>query len=287
MTMVINKYKNRHHKNKRKTRITKAAKMKRLKFLGGSLIAGIVIFSCLFLFTNTYSGLGSKGILKTNNYNYDKLYKERGILKYEDKNFTSKIGIDVSGYQQDIDWDKVKKEGIDFAIIRVGYSGWHNGKIVEDDYFERNIKHANKAGVKVGVYFFSQAITPREAIDEAEFVLKKIISKNVEYPVVFDMEPIDGTERTFELTSKEKTEIAYAFCKVIEKYGYTPMIYGNPLWLENQLDLEYLSGYNLWLAHYNDFSNFPYHHKLWQYTQEGTVKGVKGYVDMNIEFIEK
>lgn len=240
-----------------------------------------------YIILGSYDGLGMRQSIPENDYNMNYLYEEGGFLRYEDDNYESAVGIDVSYYQKDIDWEKVKAAGADFAIIRLGYRGYETGELVLDEYFRENLREAKDAGLDVGVYFFSQATTTSEAIKEARFVIRHIRGKGVTYPVVFDMEPIEGADRITDLTVEEKTEIADAFCQVIERNGYTPMIYGNPQWLNDNLDLSYLTDYDIWLAHYAETTDFPYCFKMWQYTQSGKIDGIKGDVDLDIYFIAK
>ena len=240
-----------------------------------------------YIVLGSYDGLGKKQAMPENNYDMRALYEEDGLLYYEDDRYTSCAGIDVSYYQKEVDWEKVKAAGIDFAMIRLGYRGYETGELALDDRFKENLREARKAGLDVGVYFFSQAISPAEAVKEARFVIRHIRGKGVNYPVAFDMEPIEGANRITELTVREKTEIADAFCQVVERNGYTPMIYGNPHWLQQNIDLTYLTDYSVWLAHYASSTDYPYGFGIWQYTQRGKVSGIKGHVDLNICLIEK
>lgn len=215
---------------------------------------------------------------------------EEGELTYEeDGNIVSKKGIDVSRYQGNIDWDKVKADGVDYAFIRVGLRGYGTGEINLDEKFERNIKDAYDAGVKVGVYFFSQAINVEEAIEEAEFVIEQLkpYSDMVEYPVVIDVEKISSGEgRMNNLTREERTKVVLSFCERIEDEGYTPMIYANLEMFGLMLDMEPLEKIEKWYAYYDPTLYFPYDYKIWQYTSKGSVDGIKGEVDMNISFKE-
>lgn len=214
-----------------------------------------------------------------------------GELTYEDSGTVlSNKGIDVSRYQGNIDWNKVKADGVDYAFIRVGLRGYKTGEINIDEKFEANIKGAHAAGVKVGVYFFSQAINVEEAIEEAEFVIEQLepYADMVDYPVVIDVEKISsGDGRMNNLTREERTQIVQAFCERIEDEGYTPMIYGNLEMFGLLLDMESLEKYEKWYANYDPtLLYFPYDFKVWQYSDTGTVDGIKGDVDLNISFKE-
>lgn len=223
--------------------------------------------------------------LAKNDWNLDHLkVEENGEIVYtQDENIVSHKGIDVSKYQGDIDWKKVKADGIEYAIIRVAYRGYGSGEIVIDELAEKNIKNATKAGIKVGVYFFSQAINEKEAREEVEYIVDIIKDYNVEYPIVFDMEEISGdTARTDKLTPKEKTNIAIAFCEKVKEAGYEPMVYGNIKWFAAEYEISRLEAYDKWFAYYDNSLYFPYKIKMWQYTDKGKVDGITGNVDLNI-----
>lgn len=199
----------------------------------------------------------------------------------------SKQGIDVSSFQGEIDWQKVKEDGIEFAIIRLGYRGYGTGKMVLDDYFEQNIKGALEAGLEVGVYYFSQAISEEEAVEEAQVVLENIKNYNVTYPIIYDAEEIaTDRARTDGLTVHQLTDNAIAFCEYIEAAGYQSMIYSNKRWLLTKLDLERLTDYDIWFAGYVNIPEYPYDFKMWQYSESGSVNGIEGNVDLNISFMD-
>lgn len=199
----------------------------------------------------------------------------------------SKQGIDVSSFQGEIDWQRVKADGIEFAIIRLGYRGYGTGRMMLDDYYEANIQGALDAGLEVGVYFFSQAISEEEAVEEAQVVLENIRNYDVTYPIIYDAEEIPSdTARTDGLTVRQLTDNAIAFCEYIEAAGYQSMIYSNKRWLLTKLDLERLIDYDVWFAGYINIPEYPYDFKMWQYTESGSVDGIDGNVDMNISFMD-
>lgn len=220
------------------------------------------------------------------NYNWDNLLITSDRIEYADeKGYKAMQGVDVSRYQGDIDWAKVKASGISFAMLRVGYRGYESGIITIDEKFIQNMQQAIDAGVKVGAYFFSQAITEDEAIEEAEFVLQNISGYDISFPIVFDLEEISSSDhRTYNLTREQRTNIAMAFCNRIEDAGYTPMVYGNASWLTDYYDLTQIIKYNIWLAQYSDCPSFPYDFKMWQYTNTGYVDGINHIVDINLCF---
>lgn len=203
----------------------------------------------------------------------------------ENEEITSIAGIDVSEHQGDIDWNAVKNAGIEFAIIRVGYRTYGGGEITLDTTFEQNLKNANAAGIKTGVYFFSQAIDPEEAIEEADAVIDAIRPYNITYPVIFDWELIIGdSARTDTMTVDNLADACISFCERVRSAGYTPMIYQNKNTTMFKLDLPKLKDYDFWLAEYGDKPTYYYDYQMWQYSSTGKVPGISGEVDMNISF---
>lgn len=205
-------------------------------------------------------------------------YVENGIVK-------SKKGVDVSKYQANIDWEKVAADGVEFAMLRLGFRGMGtNGTCELDPYFVQNIEGALAAGIEVGVYFFSQAITVEEAVEEAEFVIEHLKDYPITYPVAYDTEAITSyaAARANKMPKELRTDCAIAFMDTIAAAGYKPMLYANTGWLIMKLDLERLSAYDLWYAYYGDDIYYPYHFTMWQYTSSGKVNGITGSVDMNI-----
>lgn len=201
-------------------------------------------------------------------------------------------GIDVSKHQGAIDWTKVKAAGVDFAIIRMGYRGYANGNLATDMRFKENVQGAIDAGLKVGVYFFTEAISVDEAVAEAQYVLNAIAPYNITMPVAIDWESnaaaSDGGRKiTAGLTKEQNTLICTAFCDLVKSAGYTPMVYANKSDFTNRLDGEALSKkYELWLARYNKIAEFPYTYSIWQYSagsaaNKGSVDGISGNVDLN------
>lgn len=198
---------------------------------------------------------------------------------------TSLLGVDVSVHQDNIDWEKVRNAGIDFAIVRLGFRGYGTGEAQLDDNYIENIKGARAAGIDTGVYFFSQAVTVDEAIEEAELVAESLEGLDVNYPVVYDWEIIyDDSARTDNVPVDVLTDCCVAFCEAIKDAGYTPMIYQNKKTTMFKLDLERLTDYDFWLAEYNDEPSYYYDFDMWQYTSTGRVPGIEGDVDMNISF---
>lgn len=195
-------------------------------------------------------------------------------------------GIDVSTFQGDIDWAAVAADGIDFAMVRVGFRTYLDGKLVEDVRARANIEGALAAGLDVGVYFFSQALTPQEAAREAAFVISFIEDYDITMPVVFDWEHVEsGEARTSGLLDQALlTECALTFAQMVETAGYEPMIYFNSYQSRELLDLRVLKDYAFWLALYDAPLTFPWQIRMWQYSDRGTVAGINANVDLNLYF---
>lgn len=223
-----------------------------------------------------------------NDYDLNQLYDEDDGFKYyhdADGNRKSHVVIDVSTYQGNIDFDKVKKAGVDTVMIRAGLRGYGNGAIKSDPKFTDNILAAKAAGLKVGVYFFSQAINEQEGIEEARFVLELIRGYDIEGPVAIDTEYVDDSEaRTYDLNNDLRTDGVVGFCETIKAAGYQPMIYANRNWFVQNLDMKRLGDYKLWVAHYVACPDFPYLYTGWQYTDKGNISGIEGNVDLNVWF---
>ncbi len=205
----------------------------------------------------------------------------------EDGETASRLGIDVSEYQPEVDWQQVKDYGVDFVIVRVGYRGYGEaGKLVEDSMFKNHVEGALAAGLDVGVYFFSQAVNQAEAEEEARFVLERIRDYDIKGPVVFDTEEIkNDTARTDDLDGKAFTDHCITFCDAVKDAGYEPMIYANMKWMAFTLDLTKLTDYEKWYADYEPLPQCPYEISMWQYTETGQVPGIDGNVDMNLWFL--
>lgn len=209
-----------------------------------------------------------------------------GDASYDDGNITAHRGIDVSKFQGEIDWNAVKNDGIEYAFIRLGYRGYESGKIVTDEQYEANIAGCNEAGVDCGVYFFTEAVSEAEAVEEADYVLENLGDYHIELPIVIDVEQSANVNksRTKDITKEERTQIVKAFCERIKSAGYTPMIYGNLKSLMIMTDVKELEEYDRWFAYYHYPLIFPYKMRYWQYSATGTVAGVKGDCDMNLCF---
>ncbi len=195
------------------------------------------------------------------------------------------IGIDVSKWNQTIDWTAVKNSGISYVIIRCGYRGSSAGKLIEDPKFEANIKGALAAGMKVGIYFYSQAVNEIEAVEEASMVLEQIRNYHISYPVFIDIEKSGG--RGDKIDVETRTAVCKAFCQTIQNAGYTAGIYSNKLWMEQKVNMAQLNDYKVWLAQYAASPTYSGKYDIWQYKSNGSVSGISGNVDLNISYLEK
>ena len=214
-------------------------------------------------------------------------YDASGISYVGDKNYTIRNGVDVSKWQGDIDWKKVKEAGYDFAFIRLGYRGYGaDGNLHIDEKFHQNMQNARKYGIDLGVYFFSQAISETEALEEAEFVLNALKGYKLQLPIVYDPEHIkEEAARTNNVSGEQFTQNTITFCEAIKDAGYEPMIYSNMIWEAEVFDLTKLQDYPIWYADYEVEPQTPYQFTFWQYTEKGIVDGIEGNVDLNIQFI--
>ena len=196
----------------------------------------------------------------------------------------SYVGVDVSAFQHDIDWNQVKASGVDFAMLRLGYRGWGaKGTLVEDEYIQQNLMGTAAAGMPIGAYFFSQATTLDEVHEEIEFMLEILGDYQLEYPIVLDWEVANPTEgRVRNVTRRELTDMLRYFCDEMSARGFDPMVYFNWTQASRMIYLNELEDYPFWLALYQDRMTFPFRVEMWQYTSEGKVPGIEGDVDVNV-----
>ena len=193
------------------------------------------------------------------------------------------MGIDVSRWNGTIDWNAVKNSGVSYVIIRCGYRGSSQGTLIVDPMFQNNIKGATDVGLKVGVYFFTQAIDQVEAVEEASMVLELIRNYRISYPVFLDVEPSGG--RADAISAETRTEVCKAFCQTIQNGGYTAGIYANKTWLTEKIDTSQLGAYKIWLAQYISAPTYTGRYDLWQYKSTGKVSGITGDVDLNLSYL--
>lgn len=211
---------------------------------------------------------------------------EDGSLRYTGMEGTVRLGVDVSDYQANVDWQRLAAQGVDFAILRVGYTGYTKGTHRADSAFARHLQNAHAAGLDVGVYYFSQALTVQEAAAEAAHVLTLLQGVSLELPVYFDWEPVSADDsRTASYGYTHLTESAAAFCRVIESGGYAAGVYLNRQQGYYHYDLSRLADYALWVADYNDYPDFYYAFDMWQYTDSAALDGMPTQADLNLLFV--
>ena len=230
----------------------------------------------------------SKYITK-NIYDYTNITDIDGIRQYSyNDRVVSSFGVDISKDQDYVDFIKLQKAGVDFVMIRVGARGYSSGQLVMDDYFEDNIRRATAAGLDVGVYFISQAVTEEEAVEEAELVIKSVGEYPLVYPVAYVMEYKEGeVSRVEALSKQDKTTIARAFLKKIDEAGYKSMVYGTKAWLIKYVELNKIaSDYDIWLSEISDIPSYPYEFTMWQYNKSGMIDGISKEVNFDLCFVD-
>ncbi len=219
------------------------------------------------------------------------LKKIDGVLYYFDQNGVkaSSLGIDVSSWDEEINWQAVKAQGIDYAIIRVGGRGWESGKVYNDTMYKNYMKGAKAAGLKVGVYFYSTAVNEREAVEEASFTLQRLNGQKIDLPVFIDMEYSGDRPngRADNLTPEERTDIINAFCETVENSGYRAGVYSGQNFFHDEIQLDRVNRYYTWLASYtenNRLPDFRGRYDMWQFTSSGSINGIEADVDLNVIF---
>ena len=195
------------------------------------------------------------------------------------------LGLDVSAHQEEIDWQAVAAAGFEFVMIRVGYRGYETGLLQADAYAQANYAGAKAAGLKVGAYMFSQAISRKEAMEEARFALEQIRGWELDLPLVYDWERVKAGTRTDGVDARTVTDCALGFCALVEAVGKESMVYFNPHHGKYYFYLHELEEYPFWLAYYTDKMDYPYKFEMWQYTDSGNVPGIEGGADINIMLV--
>ena len=198
---------------------------------------------------------------------------------------TLDINTTVSTWQETVDWQQVKDAGIQFVMIRLGYRGYSTGRLVLDDMYESHIRGAEAVGLQVGVYFFTQAITKQEAVEEASMCVQYVKGHKIAYPIAIDMEWVASDARANVMDNDQRTQVCEAFCQTIRSAGYTPAIYANKYYLNNMINTSQLTSYMFWLAHYTEDTDYTGPYGMWQYTSSGYINGIPGRVDLNISYI--
>lgn len=226
--------------------------------------------------------------LPKHDYDFTKLVCQDGLMKYyEDGKQVSYVGVDVSKYQDYIDFTKVKKAGVDYVMVRLGARGYGTGQLLVDEYYTENMKRAGDAGLKIGVYFTSQAISEDEALEEANLVIENLKDYQISYPVAIDMGYVDNdTARIEKLSKADKTKVMKKFLDTIKAAGYLPMIYGDKEWFIKSIDMSKLMEYDVWLSQEQDIPDYPYKFTMWQYSKTTIVDGISGQANVNISFVD-
>ena len=192
------------------------------------------------------------------------------------------MGPDISTFNGKVDFDKLKDQ-VDFVIIRCGYRGSATGVLVEDPKFKTNIQGAINAGLKVGIYFFSQAVNEVEAVEEASMTISLINKYKITYPVYIDVEAANGRGDTID--NATRTKVIRAYCQTLKNSGYTAGIYANKNWLETKFNVGELSSYKIWLAQYAAVPTYGGRYEMWQYSSTGRISGISGNVDLNSSYM--
>ena len=233
----------------------------------------------------------TEGLLSLNSYNKDNFRIDNGFMAYFDDegNKISHLGCDLSYHNKYVNWDELAASGCEFVMLRCGYRGYSAGGLAKDEKFDQYAQEAQRVGIKLGVYFFTQALDVEEAEDEAEYVLNLIEDYDISYPVAFDTEYIDDEEartNTTEITDELRSDICRAFCEKIKEHGYYPMIYASENWMRRYMELESLREYDFWAPQYLEENDFLFDFTIWQYTDQGSIPGVKGDVDLDISMVD-
>ncbi len=226
--------------------------------------------------------------LTKHTYDFTKLEEKAGIMRYmQDGKIVSYVGVDLSKQNGEVNFAGMKAAGVDYVMIRLGSRGYSTGQITLDENFNDYMKGAIDAGLSVGVYFYSQAISQEEAVQEANFVVQNLApyQANVKYPVAFDMEFVpNDAARIDGLSRDDKTTIAASFLEAVKAAGYVPMVYGNKEWLVKEVDLSKLQNFDVWLSQDEDMPDFPYQFTMWQYDTGAVLNGVSN-ANLNISFV--
>ena len=233
----------------------------------------------------------TSGKIAMNSFKTENFRNEDGFMAYFDDegNKISHLGCDLSYHNRKVNWDELAAAGCEFVMLRCGYRGYTEGGLNKDEKFDEYAKKANKAGINVGVYFFTQAINEEEAVEEADYVLELIEDYDITYPVAFDTEYInDSKARTnqADISDELRSKICIAFCERIREFGYYPIIYASENWMRRNMDLKMLTEYEFWAPQYLDENDFLFDYSIWQYTEEGSIPGVDGEVDLDVSMVD-
>ena len=227
--------------------------------------------------------------LKKNTYDFTNMEDKAGLKRYmENGRKTSYVGVDISKHTGKIYFPSLKAAGVDYVMIRLGSRGYSTGQITLDENFKENIEGAIEAQLDVGVYFYSQAISQDEAVQEANFVVQNLepYRGKVKYPIAFNMGFVSNDKSRIEgLSREDKTTVTVSFLEGIKAAGYVPMVYGDKEWLLKEVDLTKLQDFDVWLSQEEDIPDYPYLYSMWQYDTDGVLNGIDGGADLNICFV--
>lgn len=233
----------------------------------------------------------NEGKIAMNSYNTENFRIDNGFMAYfDDKdNKISHFGCDLSYHNDDVNWDELAASGCEFVFLRIGYRGYTEGGLVKDEKFDEYAKEAKRVGINLGVYFFTQSTTVEEAVEEAEYVIEVLDGMTLEYPIAYDTEHVnDSSARTnkADISDELRSQMCIAFCEKIKENGYYPIIYASENWMRRNMDLKMLTDYEFWAPQYLDENDFLFDFTIWQYTEEGSIPGVKGDVDLDISMVD-
>ena len=227
--------------------------------------------------------------LTKNTFDSTKMEEKAGLKRYmENGKKISYVGVDISKQTGSVNFRSLKAAGVDYVMIRVGGRGYSTGQISLDDDFKEHIEGAIAEELDIGIYFYSQAISPEEAVQEASFVIQNLepYRAHIKYPVAIDMEFVANDEARIDgLSREDRNNVTIAFLEAVKGAGYVPMVYGDKEWLIKEVDLTKLQNYDIWLAQEADIPDYPYQYAMWQYSTKGVVNGIKGDANLNICFI--
>lgn len=227
--------------------------------------------------------------LTKNTLDFTKMEDKAGLKRYmENGRKTSYVGVDISKHTGKVYFPSLKAAGVDYVMIRLGSRGYSTGQITLDENFKENIEGAIEAQLDVGVYFYSQAISQDEAVQEANFVVQNLepYRAHIKYPVAFNMGFVSNDKSRIEgLSREDKTTVTVSFLDSVRAAGYVPMIYGDKEWLIKEVDLTKLQEYDVWLSQEEEIPDYPYRYAMWQYNTDGVLNGIDGGADLNICFV--
>ena len=227
--------------------------------------------------------------LTKNTFDFTKMEDKAGLKRYmENGRKTSYVGVDISKHTGKVYFPSLKAAGVDYVMIRLGSRGYTTGQITLDENFKENIEGAIEAQLDVGIYFYSQAVSQDEAVQEANFVVQNLepYRAHVKYPVAFNMGFVSNDKSRIEgLSREDKTTVTISFLDAVRASGYVPMIYGDKEWLLKEVDLTKLQDYDVWLSQEEEIPDYPYRYAMWQYNTDGVLNGIDGGADLNICFV--